>query len=191
MKNKINYYYYYLGSYHLPNLTPKGYDIEQCMEFIKTSSGAIKSITENSNFSKKIKSNYSNHLSKTIKNEVDYNFQDKFKAYVEDVSTTVAIELKSIKKILLDTNTINDCWEKLEIVGMTSIQLETKLNMWYTLYDGIKELFDRGVNYINTNRKKILEFLAFTDIIFGSLFKTFVNLDVLEELLKIIDFLIR
>lgn len=191
MKKHINYYYYYYAGANLPFMEPKAYDIYECNKFIKKSSTLLQQISESDDFLKSIKRNYSGKFNNVNNLGNNYDFSKKFHEYVEDVMIVVNSEIRDISHILLDQKSINDYWERLKQVGMTGIQLEVKLNMWYAGLEKIKTFINNGVNYLVDNTKELLNFLSLTNAIFGSLFKVFLNLDILEELKKMIEFIIN
>ena len=159
MKNRpINYYYYYYGGYYDNN---KSNDIENLIKFLVDSSEMIFKLVDNDS------------LSKGFFKDIDENNYKELdlKGWLTDVKSQTLNKIRDLKMIIYinDTKSIDKLWKKLDVVGLTGIQLKSKLSFWYSKFVKLKTIINDGFNEINDNLIKVLkEFLKATNVLLKS-----------------------
>lgn len=171
MRRPINYYYYYYGGSLNPN--KKEVDINQIIRFLSDSSELIYSLVLNEQLNKGFYKSF-NEENRTVLN---------LKDWVEDVKTLINLEIRDLKLTILTKESINETWAKLDTIGLTGIQLQSKLVIWFSLFDKIISKIKEGLENISQAFVKDLKNATkATNIILQSLVKALPGFEPLVEL---------
>ena len=174
MKQPINFYYYY----YTGEPDRKLCDIQRVSSFLKDSTDFL-----NIFFDKQPKQELERLLQ--IDEYAEYNFVENFKVWIDEIKRRTLQELRNFTIATFTFKDKNECWDKLEIVGLTDVQLEIKLNIWDSIFKQLKILFDEAV--IDFKNKSIPKFFELTKALYESLSTMFPTLEYLNEFLKYIE----
>ncbi|MCO5267411.1 MAG: hypothetical protein M9897_00770 [Brumimicrobium sp.] len=167
------YYYYYYGS-------PKADDIKNIAEFLKDSSTTIFELVDIDEIEEK----FYHGLDDGGRNNINV------KEWVEDVKVKIKPIIRDLNLNAVFENEVAEKWDKFDEVGLTDVQLKSKLAIWNIYFEKVKEFLkqikeasSKVVNFISDKEfiKYLMAFLKATNIILSSSTKVIAGLEPLKE----------
>ena len=174
MNPPINYYYYYYAG----EPDRKAYDIERVCSFIKDSSNFLYDF-----FEKIPKQEIEEYLQ--VGDYSNYQFITKIEEWIDEVKRRSTQEIRNFTISTFTLRDKEDVWNKLEIVGLTDVQLDVKLNIWDSVFRQLKTLFEESI--IDFRNKTIPKFFELTKTLYESLSTAFPYMEYLNEFLKYLE----